>query len=165
MTGASNPAEAELCAELAAFHRRGGADWAAIVPYRAQVAVIIEKIAVGRLRDTDTVRHNVGAVDSFQGVERDVIPYGSTRGNNPGEVGFLRELCRINVALSRVRRQLVMVGDPTTLANLERGIAEAGLPTVGDLADFVTPDTALVEGPCGSSSASGTSRGPATAWP
>lgn len=128
VTGTSNPAEAELLAELAAFYHRGGADWAVIVPYRAQVALVTEKLAE-RLRDIDTVRHNVGTVDSFQGGERDVILYGFTRSNRQGEVGFLRELRRINVALSRVRRQLVMVGDATTLSEARdpgfRELAEA----------------------------------------
>lgn len=114
MSGTSNSAEADVLAELAVLYHARGADWAVIVPYRAQVALVTEKIAA-RIRNIDVVRHGVGTVDSFQGGERDVILYGFTRSNSRGDVGFLKELRRINVALSRVRRQLVMVGDPTTL--------------------------------------------------
>ncbi|WTW97919.1 AAA domain-containing protein [Streptomycetaceae bacterium NBC_01309] len=116
VTGTRNEAEADLLAELAVLYHRSGGDWAVIVPYRAQVDLVTRKIAA-RIHNIDAARHGVGTVDAFQGGERDVILYGFTRSNNRGDVGFLRELRRINVALSRVRRQLVMVGDAATLAS------------------------------------------------
>jgi hypothetical protein len=112
--GYINPAEADLLTELAAAHHRRGSEWAVIVPYRAQVA----KIATALIRlvgDAELIGLNVGTVDSFQGGERDVILYGFTRSNSGGHVGFLDELRRANVAFTRARRQLVLVGDMHTL--------------------------------------------------
>lgn len=113
--GYTNPAEADLLTELAAFYQRQGAEWAVIVPYRAQAAAITAALTplVG---DAELVRLNVGTVDSFQGGERDVILYGFTRSNPGRNVGFLDELRRANVAFTRARHQLVLVGDMDTLA-------------------------------------------------
>jgi hypothetical protein len=113
-SGYVNPAEADLLTELAVFYHRRGADWAVIVPYRAQLAKISADLAP-RIGDAQLTRLNVGTVDSFQGGERDVILYGFTRSNPKGDVGFLKELRRLNVAFSRARRQLVLVGDMGTL--------------------------------------------------
>ena len=55
------------------------------------------------------------SLEIFQGKERDVIIYGFTRSNPKGRVGFLAELRRLNVSLTRARRQLVTVGDSSTL--------------------------------------------------
>lgn len=114
--GYHNPAEAQLLAKLAAHYDRLGREWAVIVPYRAQLRQVTT--ALGRLiGQSDKVRLNVGSVDSFQGGERDVILYGFTRSNPRGNVGFLAELRRANVAFTRAKRQLVLVGDLNTLTN------------------------------------------------
>ena len=113
--GYANAAEAALLVELAAFYHRLGKDWAVIVPYRAQLARIAIALTA-RIGDGDLVRLNVGTVDTFQGGERDVICYGFTRSNPDGKVGFLAELRRTNVAFTRAKRQLVLVGDLGTLA-------------------------------------------------
>ncbi|WP_425246491.1 DEAD/DEAH box helicase [Streptomyces sp. NEAU-NA10] len=112
--GYVNPAEAELLTLLAAHYDERGEQWAVIVPYAAQAELITEALTLrtGRPRH---VRLNVGTVDSFQGGERDVILYGFTRSNPAGRVGFLAELRRTNVAFTRARRQLVLVGDLATL--------------------------------------------------
>jgi superfamily I DNA and/or RNA helicase len=57
------------------------------------------------------VKIDVNPVDSFQGQERDVVFYSVVRSNPTGDVGFLRSEERINVALSRAREALVIVGD------------------------------------------------------
>lgn len=57
------------------------------------------------------VRIAVNPVDSFQGQERDVVFYSIVRSNQAGDVGFLRSEERINVALSRAREALIIVGD------------------------------------------------------
>lgn len=54
---------------------------------------------------------DVHAVDSFQGQERDVVIYSVTRSNADNELGFLRSERRINVALSRAKDALIVVGD------------------------------------------------------
>ncbi|MFD8999599.1 DEAD/DEAH box helicase [Streptomyces sp. NPDC059582] len=112
--GYVNPAEADLLTLLAAHYTARGEDWAVIVPYAAQAALITTALA-RRTGRPEHVGLNVGTVDSFQGGERDVILYGFTRSNPGGRVGFLDELRRANVAFTRVRRQLVLVGDLSTL--------------------------------------------------
>jgi ATP-dependent RNA/DNA helicase IGHMBP2 len=114
--GYDNPQEARLLAALAVHYGRLHRDWAVIVPYRAQ-AELIRDLLTGRAGDAEKVRLNVGTVDSFQGGERDVILYGFTRSNPRGDVGFLRELRRVNVAITRAREQLVLVGDLETLTS------------------------------------------------
>lgn len=112
--GCHNPAEARLLSKLAEYYDQRGAEWAIIVPYRAQVKAITTAL-LDALGDEDKVKLNVGSVDSFQGGERDVILYGFTRSNTGGSVGFLRELRRANVAFTRAKHQLVLVGDLNTL--------------------------------------------------
>lgn len=96
-----------------------GGDWAVIVPYRAQVELISQRLgaALGDTRHGD----KIGTVDSFQGGERDLVVYGFTRSNSSGQVGFLNELRRINVAMTRARQQLVLVGDSTMAARSRHG--------------------------------------------
>jgi len=112
--GYDNPAEARLLADLAVYYAGLGAEWAVIVPYLAQAA-LVTRLLTGPIADTDLIRENVGSVDSFQGGQRDVILYGFTRSNPERSVGFLKELRRVNVAITRVKQQLVMVGDLDTL--------------------------------------------------
>jgi hypothetical protein len=135
--GYTNPTEAALLVQLAAFyHRRGGGDaWAVIVPYRAQVAAVTDEL--GRLiGDPVTAELNVGTVDAFQGGEREVILYGFTRSNPDGKVGFLKELRRGNVAFTRAKRRLVLVGDLTMLTKAQepgfRTLARSLRQHVGD---------------------------------
>lgn len=112
--GYVNALEADIVVRLVTKYVQYYKDWAVIVPYRAQA----ERIRAGLARtlgEGAEVADNVGTVDSFQGGERDLIVYAFTRSNARGEVGFLKELRRLNVAVSRARRQLVLVGDTTTL--------------------------------------------------
>lgn len=112
--GYRNPCEAQLLADLAVHYARTDRDWGVIVPYKAQ-AELIRKLLGRRVGNPELMRRNVGTVDSFQGGERDVILYGFTRSNPDHRVGFLRELRRVNVAITRAKMQLVMVGDMETL--------------------------------------------------
>ncbi|ABW10929.1 conserved hypothetical protein [Parafrankia sp. EAN1pec] len=112
--GYVNALEVELIVSLLARAAGWYRDWAVIVPYKAQARRISEALA-GEFGDPTTVADNVGTVDSFQGGERDLIIYGFTRSNSRNSVGFLTELRRLNVAVSRAKQQLVMVGDLATL--------------------------------------------------
>jgi superfamily I DNA and/or RNA helicase len=112
--GYDNPGEARMLADLAAHYDQVHRDWGVIVPYQAQ-AELIRRLLTGRVGDAEKVRLNVGTVDSFQGGERDVILYGFTRSNPERRIGFLSELRRVNVAITRARMQLVLVGDLETL--------------------------------------------------
>ena len=57
----------------------------------------------------------VGTVDGFQGQERDVIYISLVRSNEQGEIGFLSDERRMNVALTRAKRKLVVIGDSATI--------------------------------------------------
>ena len=90
-----------------------------IAPYRAQINYLkdaIEDSAVlnGLLLQR---RLSVGTVDSFQGQERDIIAITLTRSNPQGEIGFLSDIRRMNVGMTRARRKLLLVGDSSTLCS------------------------------------------------
>ena len=57
----------------------------------------------------------VGTVDSFQGQETELVIFSAVRSNQLKELGFLRDARRLNVAITRARRGLIVVGDPTVL--------------------------------------------------
>ena len=86
-----------------------------ISPYRAQVQYLrrlIKKRAFFK-----PFRHliSVNTVDGFQGQERDVILISLVRANDTGQIGFLRDLRRMNVAMTRARMKLFILGDAPTL--------------------------------------------------
>jgi ATP-dependent RNA/DNA helicase IGHMBP2 len=121
-------------AERAAVHVRAllaaglnPAAIAVIAPYSGQVRVLREL-----LRETGV---EVDSVDGFQGREAEAVVISWVRSNPAGELGFLADLRRANVALTRARRQLWMVGDSATLG-AEPFFARliAGCETAGDYA-------------------------------
>ena len=57
----------------------------------------------------------INTVDGFQGQERDVIIISLVRANDAGQIGFLRDLRRMNVAITRARMKLFILGDATTM--------------------------------------------------
>lgn len=85
-----------------------------ITPYSAQAARIRDRLsrALPDLQDVE-----VDTVDAFQGREKDAILVSLVRNNTEGQLGFLTELRRMNVALTRPRRHLFVVGDSATLAS------------------------------------------------
>ena len=58
---------------------------------------------------------SVNTVDGFQGQERDIIVISMVRSNEEGQIGFLRDLRRMNVAITRARMKLIILGDSATL--------------------------------------------------
>ncbi len=86
-------------------------DWkyAVISPYRAQVEYMQEMVGSNPQIRVDTI-------DSFQGQEADVVYISLVRSNERQELGFLRDYRRMNVALTRARRGLFIIGDSATLA-------------------------------------------------
>jgi hypothetical protein len=114
--GYLNELEATLIVGLITEYVHCYPDWAVIVPYRAQADRITE-LLTRSIGDAPAVADGVGTVDSFQGGERDLIVYGFTRSNARGDIGFLKELRRLNVAITRARRQLVLFGDAATLSH------------------------------------------------
>ncbi|MBS2966933.1 ATP-binding protein [Actinocrinis puniceicyclus] len=142
-----NEAEAEIIADLAShYHRRVG-DWAVIVPFSAQVGMVTDMLA-HRLGNETAVAARVASVDSFQGGEHDTVIFGFTRSNTRGDIGFLDDLRRSNVAFSRARHRLIVVGDTSTLANASdpafRSFAQAFLEHVRAFGDLQpSPQTVL----------------------
>jgi superfamily I DNA and/or RNA helicase len=60
---------------------------------------------------------SINTVDAFQGQERDAIVISFVRSNNTQEVGFLNDVRRTNVAMTRARKKLLLVGDSATLGS------------------------------------------------
>jgi ATP-dependent RNA/DNA helicase IGHMBP2 len=83
-------------------------DIAVIAPYDAQVQLLRQRLA--GLPDVE-----VDTVDGFQGREKEAIVVSLTRSNDAGELGFLADIRRMNVALTRARKKLVVVGDGATV--------------------------------------------------
>jgi ATP-dependent RNA/DNA helicase IGHMBP2 len=84
-------------------------DIAVIAPYAAQVRFLRTLLNVERLE--------IDTVDGFQGREKEAILISLVRSNANGEIGFLADERRMNVALTRARRKLVVVGDSATIAS------------------------------------------------
>lgn len=122
--GRINKAEAELTLQhLELYFSRIGKqrilderiDVGIISPYRAQVQLLRRLI---RKREFfKPFRHliSVNTVDGFQGQERDVVILSLVRSNDDGQIGFLRDLRRMNVAITRARMKLIILGNVATL--------------------------------------------------
>ncbi|MBW7857410.1 MAG: AAA family ATPase [Leptonema sp. (in: Bacteria)] len=87
-----------------------------IAPYKQQVDYLLQQIEDLNLNQDLKSMIEVDTVDSFQGSERDWIGLSLTRSNDDGEIGFLSDLRRINVAMTRARYRLIMIGDSATLS-------------------------------------------------
>lgn len=92
-------------------------DFGLISPYKAQVRYmrqIVKRSAVLRqLREVLTV----DTIDGFQGQERDVVFISLVRSNDDGSIGFLSDLRRMNVAITRARMKVVVIGNASTLCH------------------------------------------------
>ncbi|MCL7037207.1 hypothetical protein MKW94_023328 [Papaver nudicaule] len=89
-----------------------------ISPYAAQVAAIQDKVAK-KFDKNDGFSLRVKTVDGFQGGEEDIIIISTVRSNKGGSIGFLSNFQRTNVALTRARHCLWILGDGRTLLNSE----------------------------------------------
>ncbi len=101
-------------------------DFGIITPYRGQ-ARLIRRLLKMQHYFRKLKRHiTVGTVDGFQGQERDVIVISLVRDNAEGNIGFLRDLRRMNVAITRARMKLIIVGNAQTLSRhrFYRALAE-----------------------------------------
>ncbi len=90
-------------------------DVGVISPYRAQVQYLRSQLK--KKEYFKPFRHliTVNTVDGFQGQERDVIVISLVRSNDEGQIGFLRDLRRMNVAITRARMKLIILGDAQTM--------------------------------------------------
>ncbi|QPH40780.1 AAA domain-containing protein [Pedobacter endophyticus] len=124
-TSTINPDEAaflvkHLTALMADFRLADpGTDFPSIAivsPYKQQVQVL--KALVDECTELAALSANiaVNTIDSFQGQERDVVYISLTRSNAEGSIGFLADTRRMNVAMTRARKKLVVIGDSSTLS-------------------------------------------------
>ena len=90
-------------------------DVGVISPYRAQVQYLRHLLKQRECFKPFRKLISVNTVDGFQGQERDIILISLVRSNAEGEIGFLRDLRRMNVAMTRARMKLIILGDAKTL--------------------------------------------------
>lgn len=86
-----------------------------ISPYKAQVHYLRQRVKSDPFFKPFRHLITVNTVDGFQGQERDIIIISLVRANENGEIGFLRDLRRMNVAMTRARMKLIILGDASTL--------------------------------------------------
>ena len=124
--GRINKEEAHLLLqELEAYIQRIGGnrileeriDFGLISPYKAQVQYLRGKIKGSASLRPYRSLITVNTVDGFQGQERDVIFISLVRANEEGQIGFLNDLRRMNVAITRARMKLVILGEAATLSH------------------------------------------------
>lgn len=104
-----NEGEADLILKLAQESAEHTDDIAIIAPYKGQSEYLKSKT------DNET-KYRIDTVDSFQGQESDVVFISLTRSNEKGTIGFLKDYRRMNVAMTRAKKQLVIIGDSATLS-------------------------------------------------
>ena len=90
-------------------------DVGVISPYRAQVQYLRRLLKKKEFFKPYRSLISVNTVDGFQGQERDIILISLVRANDEGQIGFLRDLRRMNVAITRARMKLIIIGDASTL--------------------------------------------------
>lgn len=124
-TSISNPEEASLLVkhlnslvnQLQSFYKASELPNIGVIsPYKHQVEVLKEQVATTPELQQLGTTVAVNTIDSFQGQERDIIYISMTRSNAENVIGFLSEIRRMNVALTRARKKLVVIGDSATLS-------------------------------------------------
>ena len=111
-TSKENPEEALLVAQMADNLLRSGLqpeDIAVISPYKDQVDLLDRKIGTENLE--------IKSVDGFQGREKEVVIISLTRSNKKNTIGFLEDVRRLNVSLTRAKRKLIVIGDSETITS------------------------------------------------
>ncbi|WP_458455396.1 IGHMBP2 family helicase [Methanobrevibacter sp.] len=123
-----NKLESEIAVNIANDYLNAGIDAediGIISPYADQVKLIQDKTPI-----------EVKTVDGFQGREKEIIIISTVRSNTNGNIGFLKDLRRLNVAITRAKRKLIIIGNKETLKTN---------PTYSRLIDFVEDKNLLVE--------------------
>ena len=89
---------------------------AVISPYRQQIQLLKEQLQHSTQLQVYGDKISVNTIDSFQGQERDIVYISMTRSNSESRIGFLSDIRRMNVAMTRARKKLVVIGDSATLS-------------------------------------------------
>jgi ATP-dependent RNA/DNA helicase IGHMBP2 len=125
-TSSTNPEEAallmkhltQLVGELSQRYTPQNFPSIAIIsPYKQQLVLLNEQLQHASDLQPYRAMIAVNTIDSFQGQERDIVYISMTRSNDEGQIGFLSDVRRMNVAMTRARKKLVIVGDSATLAS------------------------------------------------
>jgi len=90
---------------------------AIVSPYKQQITILKDQIEHSPELQEVSAHISVNTIDSFQGQERDIVYISLTRSNAEGVIGFLSDIRRMNVAMTRARKKLVVIGDSATLAS------------------------------------------------
>ncbi|NII25445.1 AAA family ATPase [Pseudoflavitalea sp. X16] len=126
-TSTTNPEEAaflfkhltQLVAELSTRYEPAAFPTIAVIsPYKQQVELLKEQLQHSPTLLGYNGNISVNTIDSFQGQERDIVYIGMTRSNADSKIGFLSDIRRMNVAMTRARKKLVVIGDSATLSQL-----------------------------------------------
>lgn len=126
-TSTSNPEEAAFLfkhigltvSELAKTYEPENFPSIAIIsPYKQQIYELRDQLSNTPELQPYTNSISINTIDSFQGQERDMVYIGMTRSNNEGSIGFLSDIRRMNVAMTRAKKKLVVIGDSATLSQL-----------------------------------------------
>ncbi|MDF2432006.1 MAG: hypothetical protein JWP44_1637 [Mucilaginibacter sp.] len=125
-TSSTNPEEAaflikhltQLVETLNTFYSAESFPTVAVIsPYKEQIRILKELVQNSEPLQVYADKIAVNTIDSFQGQERDIVYISMTRSNTTRDIGFLSDTRRMNVAMTRARKKLVVIGDSSTLAN------------------------------------------------
>jgi superfamily I DNA and/or RNA helicase len=126
-TSSTNPEEAallirhltQLVADLSTRYTKADFPTIAVIsPYKQQVTILKDLLVQSPDLQEYGNKISVNTIDSFQGQERDIVYISMVRSNTESEIGFLSDIRRMNVAMTRARKKLIIVGDSGTLASL-----------------------------------------------
>jgi len=126
-TSTTNPEEAaflfkhltQLVTELAPHYQPENFPSIAVIsPYKQQIYLLKEQLLHNPILQAYGNKIAVNTIDSFQGQERDIVYISMTRSNTESKIGFLSDIRRMNVAMTRARKKLVVIGDSGTLSTL-----------------------------------------------
>ncbi|OQP38847.1 DNA helicase [Niastella yeongjuensis] len=92
---------------------------AIISPYKQQIDTLKEQFLSSPALQPYTNKIAINTIDSFQGQERDIVYISMTRSNPDNRIGFLSDIRRMNVAMTRARKKLVVIGDSATLSQFD----------------------------------------------
>ncbi len=122
-TSSTNPTEATflvkqliILVETLEKNQITNQTFAIISPYKQQIKIIDEIVQAENSLKKILPFISVNTIDSFQGQERDIVLISMTRSNNEGKIGFLADTRRMNVAMTRAKKKLIVIGDSSTIA-------------------------------------------------
>lgn len=124
-TSTSNPEEAaflfkhlhQLVHTLQSHYNKDNFPSIAVIsPYKEQICLLKEQLEHSPALKNFGNKISVNTIDSFQGQERDIVYISMTRSNTESRIGFLSDVRRMNVAMTRARKKLVVIGDSATLS-------------------------------------------------